>query len=241
MINIAICDDEIEIVKQIENIVRKNLENTNIKFRIHTFTDGQALTHSSCHFDLIFLDIEMPNTDGITAAKAIRQWDKEAKFVYVTSHSEYALKVFAVHPFDFAVKPINSQRIITVLNEYLEYSSRRKSDEEMITFKKASETVVLDLNDIIAFEYIDNRRITVYKSDGTDEISGGINEVLRLINSKGFASPHKSFIVNLREVKSIVGYDVIMSNELSIPVAQKRLKEFKETLSLYLHKKFMQE
>jgi two-component system LytT family response regulator len=240
MIRIAICDDEHTIVKKLENIVHDYDSRKHSQFEIHTFSDGIDLISSKLKFDLIFLDIEMPNIDGIKAAKKIREKDKNVRFVYVTSHSECALNVFAVHPFDFAVKPVDANKIHEILSEYIEYS-RQRDFEEKVTLKTTSGTIVLNLKNVVAFEYTDNRRILVHTADKIDEIRGSITEILKTISSEHFVSPHKSFIVNLREVNKIADFTIFMSNGLKIPVAQKRLKEFQTVLSLYMHKYLIQE
>lgn len=240
MIRIAICDDEDNIVNKIEGIVRNYQSKVHSQFEIHTFSNGIDLISSQFKFDLIFLDIEMPDVDGIRAAKKIREKDKNVRFVYVTSHSECALNVFAVHPFDFAVKPVDANKIHEILNEYMEYSKQRDFGEK-VTLKTISETIVLNLKNVIAFEYTDNRRILVHTADKSDEIRGSITEILQTINSEHFVSPHKSLIINLREVNKIADFTIFMSNGLKIPVAQKRLKEFQTVLSLYMHKYLIQE
>lgn len=240
MIRIAICDDEYKIVKEIEDIIRDYQSIVHSQFEIHTFTNGIDMINSQHEFDLIFLDIEMPDIDGIKAAKIIREKDKNVRFVYVTSHSECALNVFAVHPFDFAVKPVNAIKIHEILSEYMDYSKQRNC-EEKVTLKSTSGIIVLNLKNVVAFEYTDNRRILVHSADKSYEIRGSITEILQTINSEHFVSPHKSFIVNLREVNRISDFTIIMSNGLKIPVAQKRLKEFQTVLSLYMHKYFIQE
>lgn len=240
MIRIAICDDEYKIVKEIEDIIRDYQSIVHSQFEIHTFTNGIDMINSKREFDLIFLDIEMPDIDGIKSAKIIREKDKNVRFVYVTSHSECALNVFAVHPFDFAVKPVNAIQIHKILSEYMDYSKQRNC-EEKVTLKSTSGIIVLNLKNVVAFEYTDNRRILVHSADKSYEVRGSITEILQTINSEHFVSPHKSFIVNLREVNRISDFTIIMSNGIKIPVAQKRLKEFQTVLSLYMHKFFIQE
>ncbi|MDO5559845.1 MAG: LytTR family DNA-binding domain-containing protein [Oscillospiraceae bacterium] len=233
MIRIAICDYERETVKKIENTVHDYQYKLRSQFEIHTFLDSRDLISCHCKFDLIFLDIEMPDIDGIKAAKKIREKDKKVKLVYAADHSEYAVNAFTVHPFDFAVKPLDPPKIRAILDEYIKYTVQQ-DEEKKVTLKTSGGTIVFSLGDIIAFEYIDNRRILVHTTSKSEEIRGSISEILQTINCEYFVSPHRSFIVNLREVNKIDDYIIYMSNGLQIPAAQKRLKEFQNMLNSYI-------
>ena len=98
MLNVAICDDDIQDVE------------------IEVFWNGENLVESiekGDFFDIIFLDIEMEREDGISAAKRIRNFDKNVLIIYVTSYENHMKESFAVRPFRFLIKPVNEKIIMT--------------------------------------------------------------------------------------------------------------------------------
>lgn len=83
MIEIAICDDEIVITSKIENILEELSEEMGIKVEIDVFYDGKTLVNyikDGKKYDLIYMDIEMREQDGISAASEIREIDKNVFF-----------------------------------------------------------------------------------------------------------------------------------------------------------------
>lgn len=241
MIRIAICDDDYEVI----NILQRSLSDyqltTTHKFNVQSFSSGEKLLGSSISFDLIFLDIEMTGIDGIATAKVLRQRDRKVKIVYITSHPEYALNVYTVHPFDYAVKPVSSKKIATILNEFIAYIETSAEDSAIIELKSVNGPLLLELKNIVLFEYTKNRRIMVYTQNDTYLITGGISEILTLLKSDIFTSPHKSFIINMEFVKSLNNYTICMTNNIEVPVAQKKLKEFQNEFRRFIKNYIRQE
>lgn len=110
MIEIAICDDEIVITSKIENILEELSEEMGIKVEIDVFYDGKTLVNyikDGKKYDLIYMDIEMREQDGISAASEIREIDKNVFLIYITSHESFAKDVFELNAYRFITKPID--------------------------------------------------------------------------------------------------------------------------------------
>lgn len=115
MLNIAICDDDIQIAGQMEMMIQNIAKRNFIDADIEVFWDGKSLADmvaSGYGFDIIYLDIEMDKEDGISAAKRIRIYDKNVLIIYVTSHENHMKESFMVRPFRFLVKPVN-ERVVS--------------------------------------------------------------------------------------------------------------------------------
>lgn len=234
MIRIAVCDDQTEIVEKIKDLLIKYAKQKDYNFEILTFTSGKNLSTQDTLFDLIFLDVEMPDIDGIKTAQIIRREEKSVKIVYVTNHTKYSLNVFAVHPFDYILKPVTKERIFKVMDDFFVYREH-KSKKCIVTFNGVNGQVFLDTKDIYYFEYVENRRIVVKTKTGTIDIRGGIAEIYKTVKPFNFITPHKSFVVNMAHIKNIRRYDVVMANRTLVPIAQKRYTKFKNELSNYFH------
>lgn len=92
MLNIAICDDDIQIAGQMEMMIQNIAKRNYVDTDIEVFWNGKSLADtvaSGDSFDIIFLDIEMDKEDGISAAKRIRIYDKNVLIIYVTSHENH--------------------------------------------------------------------------------------------------------------------------------------------------------
>lgn len=233
MIKIAVCDDQVDIIEKITEYI--SMYQFHCEYDVDTFLSGKELLQSDKHFDLIFLDVEMPEQDGIQTAKDLRIRDKNVSFIYVTNYSEYAISTFSVHPFDFVLKPINSKKILKVIDDYVEY--KKKSDvTALIELKGVTRDVVMNIHDIIYFEYFDNRRMHVITNRSTFDIKGSLSDFIEKTAEYGFYSPHKSFLVNFEYINTIEKGYIHMSNGEDVPIAQKKYNELKQLLYKYFHR-----
>lgn len=110
MLNIAICDDNLPLTSEIEGLLISMSQRHHIKIDTSVFFDGKTLynsMHSGNVYDLIYLDIEMNDMDGIETARHIRSDQLPTVFIYVSAHETYYRQLFEVEPFRFILKPID--------------------------------------------------------------------------------------------------------------------------------------
>jgi len=228
MIKIAICDDDLIIL----NHTKEKIENYKIKdLQIYSYKSGEELLESEEKFDIIFLDIDMGGINGIETAKKIRIYDKKVKIIYVTNYTDYTSSAFSVHAFGYLVKPIKEKDLHEQLDEALSYI--KEEEEFLIGFMTEGGLVRIDVKKIYYFEYA-SRKILLRTSKKTHIIKDKISAISDKMKSFGFEMPHKSFVVNLYNVKSIKGYDIYMMDESVIPLSQKKSSEFRNALNIYL-------
>lgn len=241
MISIAICDDDKDIIAQIKECISAYSISHSVEFDVHSFGCGEKLLESGQSFDMIFLDIEMSGIDGLKTAQLLRQIDRRSRIVYVTNHSEFALRSYSVHPFDFVVKPFENSRISAVLDDLIRYLSENSENEAVIQLKGEDGPLLLSLKNIYVFEYTGNRRITVYTKSEQYQIKGSLSDIFSLINSESFVSPHKSFIINMEHIDKLNSFTLYTTNGLEVPVAQKKLKDFHNEFSRFIKNYIRQE
>ena len=112
---IAVCDDDRLLTGEIDGQLQKIREKTGISFETDIFFDGETLWEAiekNGSYDIVYLDIEMKNMDGITVARKIRDRDPYAILIFVSSYDSYYEQLFEVEPLRFLHKPIE-------LNEFL--------------------------------------------------------------------------------------------------------------------------
>lgn len=225
MLSIAICDDDIQLTGSVERLVEKIAKQNFVDTDIEVFWDGKSLADAVIagnRFDIIYLDIEMSGEDGISAAKRIRQYDKNALIIYVTSHENYMKESFEVRPFQFLVKPVSEEQMkvcfkaayedINSSDFYFRYSYQRMNHK-------------VPVRDIIYFES-KKRKVFIVTEEEIFELYGKLNEIERsLKNCKvSFLRVHQSFLVNYKHVKG-QSYDlVVMDNGKEIPISEDRRK-----------------
>ena len=133
MLNIAICDDDDLIAHQMESVLHNIGNEENVKIDTDVFYSGNDLVReisSGKKFDLIYMDIQMENGDGITAAKNIRKKDEDAMIIFISSYDRYVMELFRLDVFSFIRKPIDRDSFAQIFLE-----ATREFAVEIISFR----------------------------------------------------------------------------------------------------------
>ncbi|MGC4019950.1 MAG: LytTR family DNA-binding domain-containing protein [Muricomes sp.] len=236
MIKVAVCDDDESVREKLFAIIKGWFDNIRRPVLVVKFISGVNLLESHIRFDIIFLDIEMPNLNGIETARMLRKWDVNSKIIYVTNYEHYIKSSYKVHAFDYISKPVCENEICCALLEAVQYSDNARKKQKY-AFETEEGTVTLDLDDIYYFEY-SSRRVIINCSREKYISSYSLKELLEKFQKYDFNSPHKGFIVNMLYIKLIKGFDIFMENGSIIPLAQKRAAGFRVEFNNFLQSTF---
>lgn len=238
MIRIAVCDDEVEISEELTAVIEKVMSDINEKVKICSFTNGYDMLESHIKFSLIFLDIEMPQLNGIETAQKIREIDSRVSIVYVTNYHDYMRNAYRVHAFDYIEKPIKYESIYTVICDYLKTVS--SSTNDVIEFTtEASEKILLNANEIITIMCGYKRRTVVVITTEKEYIFNGmITKIYEALDEREFFMPNRSCIINISMVKSFKrNENIIMNDGQDISLSKGNTKVFEAKLAQKMHEK----
>lgn len=127
MPRIAVVDDQPDMRQQLCSMIDQYSRENNCMLEVTTFSDGAQIITNYCKgFDIIFLDIEMPELGGMDAAERIRTVDPDVVLVFVTNMAQYAIRGYEVDALDFVLKPVNYYQFSTKLARALQRVQRRK-------------------------------------------------------------------------------------------------------------------
>ena len=122
MIRIAVCDDEQHVLDEISQMTATYMRNCNFNFQIDTFCSGEELLmeiDQSGMYQIVFLDIELTEMNGIRVAVQLRKQYPSMLLVFVSGYSEYYRAAFDVQPFQFLDKPVNEQTFLPLLDRII--------------------------------------------------------------------------------------------------------------------------
>lgn len=230
MIKIAICDDDMNIVKEISQFLHEYEKNNSVAFEILGFCDGDELLASSQKFDLIFLDIEMERIDGFKAADEIREFDMNLPIVYITSHSGYFERAFKVHAFEYLTKPIKQERLLDVMNDF--FAARHDVSESIIQLLTSDGFVNIKLNEVYYFFAEAKKRIIMHTVEDDVLIYENLADIYNKLDKTQFYMTKRGSIVNLRYVKRLKDdRTIIMKDGYRVSLAITKKEEFIKKLS----------
>ena len=132
--NIAVCDDQLEELKAVESLLRAWQEQQCAAIRLHLFHNAGELLEAARkeRFTLYLLDVMMPGTSGMAAAREIRTFDSAADIVFLTSSPGFAYESYGVQALEYLLKPITAKKLFPLLTRlYL----REQKPQEALTLK----------------------------------------------------------------------------------------------------------
>lgn len=138
---IAICDDEKIYLEEIS----QNIKKRNSDYKINVYNSGAELVKNNPDYDIIFLDIEMPDMDGMTTAERLREMKFDGIIIFLTSHTEFMPDAFKVKAFRFLSKPIDAKK----LYEALCAAEKEIMNTEHVIIKCNGNSVYMKLTDIV--------------------------------------------------------------------------------------------
>ncbi|MGO2962559.1 MAG: LytR/AlgR family response regulator transcription factor [Carnobacterium maltaromaticum] len=190
MLNIAICDDESSFLERAEHII---LSCPNTKFDVDVYTNSHKLYSNlkKEKYDIYFLDIDMPNLDGISLAEKIREKDDYAILIFFTSHREYMENVFKVQPFDYLLKPLDRKTTWETLTKAIRHLNEHPNQFSYINGKT---DFVVATNDIFFFEK-QKRKVIMHGKMGEQSFYMDTKTLLQKLG-EDFVQIHTSYIVN---------------------------------------------
>lgn len=229
MINIGICDDEIKIAAQMENLILEICEREKIPVNIDVFYSGKTLEKEilrGTNYDLLYLDIHMQNGDGITAAQNIRKIDTNVLFIFVSGYDKYALELFRLDVFEFVKKPFQKKAFE---NLFLKANKKIGEKRYYFTFRYRGTEFKVPCIDIIYIES-SGRKILVHMKNGeVHSFNGKLSDVEEELSTGKvpFLRIHQSYLVNYHQIKSRNRTEVRMTDDTILAVSEDRQRSFK--------------
>ena len=229
MIKIAICDDEKIVAHQMENDILMICQKENISIETEVFYSGQELGDKidrGERYDIIYLDIQMDQEDGISAAKRIRSVDENVLLIFVSGYDKYVMELFRLNAFDFLKKPWAEPKFKKTLLDACKKVCDMNAFYFMFRYKGIEYKV---LNKEILYFESKARLIHIHIQDGkVEKFNMKLSEVEERLN-KGkipFLRIHQSYLVNYYQIRSRTKTEVTLTNDEKLPISEDRKKSF---------------
>ena len=217
---IAVCDDQAKELENLTNLLHIWQEEHQTALRYETFQNATELliTAEKERFTLYLLDVMMPGTDGMAAAREIRSFDETADIVFLTSSPDFAYASYGVHALDYLLKPIQPEMLFPILNRL---SLREQEPRDDLLLKRGATLIRVPVSQLTYVEVM-NKHLYYHLTDGTvHEISGTLKQCETLLLSHPeFKQIHRSYIVNLLQVIELSHTAVKTISGKKLPVSR---------------------
>ena len=229
---IAICDDDRNELFRILSILADYQLERNMEFSYKPFESSVELSAEASHerYDIYLLDIVMPGLDGMELAREIRNYDKAADIIFLTSSSEFAVESYQVKASNYLMKPLQKDRVFEALDDIMR--TRIEDRDSCIVLRSNIGVHKVRLSEIVYVEALNRKVIYYLKNNSQITCAEKFAAVCNLLlQHQEFLLVHRSFVVNMNYIRSIDATDMCLANYSCIPLAQRRVPEIKR---LYL-------
>jgi len=231
LIYVAICDDETSMSEHIRSVTSEFFRRKNMETIILRFSSGEELLKYDGQIDILFLDIQMKNIDGMETARKLRENKFRGFLIFITVLREMVFQSFEVQAYDYLVKPVEREQFEKTMERLCE--SMQNAKEAGLLIQRGHESYIISLDDIIFCEIIDRK---IYLNLASDEVIDYYERIENLETKLGshFFRCHRSYLINLKHLKGYKNGTACMDNGKEVPVSRLRSKEFSSVVLQYM-------
>ncbi len=232
MYRLAICDDELCYREQISVLLSSFMEqNYRGLYHFDTYDSGKAICsaiENGMQYDAIFLDIHMPDMNGMEIANIIKNTAPDTIIVLVTACKDYVLEGYKVEAFRYLLKSELEEVFPECISSILQKFEKKNGTK----FQFVEGDISLNVQDVIYVESSKHRVIFHTKLSKMPQLH--MYEKLDIVEekllSKKFIRIHKSYLVNVAEIEAINSYKVILKCGVQLPIPRDKYKTVKQQL-----------
>lgn len=227
---IAVADDSIEDAQHIVSYLEQFQTEHNQVFQIKVFYSCiDLLEEYHGEYDVIFLDIEMPGSNGLEAAREIRKKDQAVGIIFITSLAQYAIEGYEVQAIDFMVKPVGYYNFSMKLEKAFRFIESHREQDILISNKEGVSRI--SVSDILYIEK-DQDYLMFHTRQGTCQTRGSLKEIKVKLDSLPFSECTSGCLINLNYVKRVGKDNVVLMSSQELPLSRRLKKLFAQD---YIH------
>lgn len=238
MIKVAVCDDNKVFLDVLCRMAKRRLTKCNISYQIRDYLSGSVFLehHKKEPFDVVLLDIVMPDMDGFQVAKEIRRISEKTYIIFITTENNLVYDSLDFRPFNFIPKDppelleAKFSRVINMLAKHLSAS------KPILIEMSFGENRYVEPSNIVCVQSKANYLNYILASGEYLHVRGKIDDALSNLSSQLFIRIHNRNIINMAHIKRIdyPNGEVIMDNGQEISISRTYKKEFDDVYTKYL-------
>lgn len=215
---VAIVDDSKTDAEFVQGILNSwaNQRQANIQAEVFPSAESFLFRYAEDKdWDILLLDIEMGNMDGVALAKKIRQDNESVQMVFVTGFADYISEGYEVAALHYLMKPVKQDKLFAVMDRAIAVMQKT---ERVILLPVGGEMLRLPTSQV---QYVEAFSHTVAIITGTDtiQVKMPISEVEKLLG-EGFIRCHRSYLVGLKHIARLSKTEVILDSGKALPLSR---------------------
>lgn len=230
MLRIAIVDDEPSVCEFLRHGTEQALANAGTQADVTVFNSAEAFLASDAQpFQLVMLDIQMPDMDGMTCAELLRQRDADVVILFITSMVQYAVQGYRVEALDYIVKPVTEAQLQMSLGRALRKLQERQP--HTVVFRAGGAITPVAVEELFYVEAVNHSAIA-HTARGEIPCGMTLSAVENLLAPHHFFRCHAAFLINLAKVEQVQATDVVVAGAM-VPVSKHRRKAMMQAITAW--------
>lgn len=230
---ILICDDEQRHLENIKNHVSLYMQNHFVPAEFFATTEPEKILETQTAYDLAFLDVQMPNMDGIAVARELKRRNSRVVLFLVTAYDEYLDEAMDLHVFRFFEKPLNVQRLYASLDKAMEYLDEIYVD---VFFNGEDGAKKICVDNILLVK-TENRKTYILTTEGEFTTRESMDAWREKLPNSFFYAVHKSFLINLHYVTAYHYRELTINEKIRVPISSRNQAAFHKYWFNYLQRR----
>lgn len=220
--NVIICDDDNSFVHELKNLIEPLFEAEYPGANVYCFNNGFELfdwyINEGSTIDILYIDVEMPGYNGLEIIKKLQHAGCTCLTVFISSYQSYAIDTFDYNVNQYLLKPIKSEKIISVTKKLLYLYKKKYNKIELL---QKDQHIYLSIDQIISFE-TNSRKLICHTVEGDFNTTAKISQLEKELLPFGFLRTHKSYLINMDKVVYYRHYTFYMQMGIIAEISRTR-------------------
>jgi len=228
---IAICDDEKVDRHEIASLINQYRLYKKIDIFPDIYDSGEKLLSSKLNYDVIIMDYQMEDIDGIETCRRIREHNKDCTIIFISAYPLAALDSFEVNTFRFISKPIDKAKLYKALDDYLTSIDY----DNLLILKTHEGTWKIKMSDIIYAE-ANGKHTNIRTIDKTFDVHIHLKIIESKLPKSKFIRSHRAYIVGFNHIVNHTNEEIVFDNEEKAEIGKRYAAQFKQAFRDYVIK-----
>ncbi len=226
---VAICDEE----KENSALLCHLIQQQELDCEVLCFHSIRQILETEQHFDILLLDIQMEEMQGIEVARAVRRKKEDTILIFVTALKDYVPEAFDVSAFHYLLKPVSSEKFRTVFaNACKEARKAAHIGDGTLFFRTKSRSFALQKKDILYVES-SKRKVDIHTWKEKYTVYATMKHMEDELGQE-FYRCHRGYLVNMAYVAEYGEGVIGLQNGEKVYVAREKYAEFVKAYSKYI-------
>ncbi len=228
MYRIALCEDNDDDRAATKAALARVMDGAGLSYSVADFWSGEEFVfHCKPYmFDIVLFDVKMRRVSGIEAAKQLRESDRSAEIIFLTTYSDYVFSSFEAEPIRYLIKPLEYERFHEAMEKAIQKVDEKSRHCYFISF--GNTTYCIPVNDIKYFSS-EGRIVDAHCASGEYSFYAKLDEVEQTELLSGFLRCHQSLLVNPDHIRRITTESITLFSGENLPVSRVRAKAIKDS------------